>query len=48
MSVGAVAKTFVIRQPEKVSISLRKSLIPRLHCLILRYPNRKKVNQGRM
>ena len=46
IDVRVVAKTFVIRQSEKVVISLEKDVISRLHCLSSRYLDRRKANQG--
>ena len=44
MSIEAVAKIFVICQPEKVLILPKRSEILRLHCLLSRYPDRKRAN----
>ena len=46
MNVRAVAKAFAICQFENVSILLVESKIPRLHCLLLGYSNKRRANQG--
>ena len=39
MSAGATQKVLTIRQPEEVSISLGRSLVPRLYDVIERHPH---------
>ncbi len=45
VGAGAIIEVFVICQLEKVSISLAKGEIPKLHCLSSRYLDRKTINQ---
>ncbi len=47
MGARAVVKAFVICQPEKVSIPSERGEIPRLHRLSSRYPNGRRITQGR-
>ena len=46
MGVEAAAKTFAICQLEKVLILLAKDEILKLYCLLSRYSNERKANQG--
>ncbi len=47
MGVGATTEAFIVYQPEKVSIPLRRGEISRLHRLSSRYLNRRRRNEGR-
>ena len=47
MSVRATKEVLVVRQLKEMSILLRRGEIPRLYCLLLGQPNRKRVYQSR-
>ena len=47
MGAGATTEALVIRQPEEMSIPLRRGEIFRLHCLSPEHSDRRRANRRR-